>query len=378
MLGQKLKAENPSLDLIDLSLGNPDVESPPSVDASLIELLNKKEKSSHRYMDAAGLPEIREFLASQLSISEKTAVTKDSVYLTVGAAGGLQILLRSLLDAGDEAIIFAPYFPEYMPYILNYDATPVVCPSDENHKPDLEFFANCITNKTKVIILNSPNNPSGVVYDEEYLKKLFAILTERSQSLKQAIHVIADEPYCRITYPQVHFPRILQLYPFSWIVRSFSKDLCLAGERIGYIATSENLYNQVPDMINIFRNASRIIGFVSAPRLMQRLIPYIFDLKVDVSIYEKRMTKFIQILKENDFKVTHPQAGFFVFPQSPIKDDRLFCEKLIQYGVLCVPGASFGAPGYFRASLTQDIELVEEAARKIVECTKKLLIKHQS
>ncbi len=374
MLGQELKMQNPDLNLIDLSLGNPDVEHPKEVDQALISLLGgnstAKENPSHRYMDAAGLPEVRNYIASQLSISEGVSVVQDSVYLTVGAAGGLQILLRSFLDEGDEAIIFSPFFPEYVPYILNFDAVPVICPCDAQHKPNVEAFAKLITNKTKLVLLNSPNNPSGVVYPRDHLEKIFAVLNEKFKSTGQVIHVVSDEPYSRVIYKNEIFPNILPLYPFSWVVRSYSKDLCLAGERIGYIAWSESLLKQLPFIPNTFRNASRILGFVCAPRLMQSLIPHIYHERVDVDIYENRVSEFVDYLTKNGFNVVKPQAGFFVFPQSPIQDDRLFCDRLVSHGVLCVPGSGFGSPGYFRASLTQDISLIEEAARRIVDCAR--------
>ncbi len=372
MLGQKLKLQNPNISLIDLSLGNPDVEPPEEVDKSLITILKQKEKSSHRYMDAAGLPEIREYIAEQLSLSENITVNKDSVYLTVGAAGGLQILFRSFLEEGDEVIIFSPYFPEYMPYILNYNATPVICPCDENHQPNLEYFSKCLTNKTKLILLNSPNNPTGVIYSKNHLMSLFSMLTNHFKKLGQIIHVVSDEPYSRVAYCEESFPRILSLYPYTWIVRSFSKDLCLAGERVGYIAWSESLFQQFPESIDVFRNASRMIGFVSAPRLMQRLIPSIFNLKVNVSIYENRTDVFFKYLISHGFDVVKPEAGFFIFPKSPILDDRAFCNDLINFGVLCVPGSGFGCPGYFRASLTQELVLIEEAAKRIVDCSSAL------
>lgn len=372
MLGQKIKRQYPNKDLIDLSLGNPDVPPPIEVDNSLKKLLNSNEKSSHRYMDAAGLPEVREYIATQLTHSEKIRVEPNSVYLTVGAAGGLQILMRSFLNHKDDVILFTPFFPEYEPYTLNFNANPVFCPCDEKHQPNLNAFRKCLSKKTKLILLNSPNNPTGVIYNEDVLKKLFLILENHMKSTGKIVHVIADEPYSRVTYHNEKFPHVLSLYPYSWIVRSFSKDLGLAGERIGYIAWTEALNKKIPSILDVFRNTSRILGFVSAPRLMQRLIPYIFHLKVDVSIYENRVEKFTQYLIDHGIDVVKPQAGFFVFPKSPIKDDRLFCEKLIDFGVLCVPGSGFGVPGYFRASLTQEMDLVEDAAKRIIQCAQQV------
>jgi aspartate aminotransferase len=368
MLGQKLKAENPNLKLIDLSLGNPDVDSPDEVSQGLLHLANLKENSSHRYMDAAGLPEIREFIANKLTILDKVDIDKNSVYLTVGAAGGLQILLRTFLDDQDEVIIFSPYFPEYIPYLLNINCKPIICSSDKNHLPNLDSFSKLISKKTKAVIINSPNNPSGALYDVTILNKISCILLEQYNKTGQIIHVISDEPYSRMTYENVQFSSILQHYPFSWVVRSFSKDLCLAGERIGYIAWRREIEKLIPNISDVFRNTSRILGYVSAPRLMQRLIPFIFEARANISIYEERMKAFSNILVKNNIELVIPKAGFFAFPKCPIEDDRLFCSELVNFGILCVPGSGFGSPGYFRASLTQPIDNIHLAALNIVQC----------
>ena len=364
MLGQQIKQENPNFDLIDLSLGNPDLEPPLDVMKSLQNLIMTKEKGSHRYMDFAGLPEVREYLAKELTKSEEILISQDSVYLTVGAAGGIQILLRTFLDANDEVIIFSPYFPEYIPYIENFNAKPVTVKCNENHEPLLENFAQKITNKTKAVLINSPNNPSGIVYSKNTLKKIIEILEERKMKYGQIIQLISDEPYSRVIFNDVKVNSLLKMYQHSWLIRSFSKDLGLAGERIGFIAWSGE-FAQV-EIINAFRNAARVLGFVSAPRLMQRLLPHAYHAKVDVTIYKKRIELFIRILFEGGIATVAPGAGFFVFPKSPISNEYDFCEGLVKKGVLCVPGSGFGCPGYFRASLTQEIDRIEEAAHRIV------------
>lgn len=373
MLGQRLKRSNPSLDLIDLSLGNPDLDPPSSVKHAFQTLLAKEDHGEHRYMDAAGLPESRAYLAQELSASEGVSVVPDSVYLTVGAAGGLQILLRSFVDNDDDVLIFAPYFPEYAGYLINYGARAVVVGCDAQHQPNVDDFAQKITAKTKAVILNSPNNPTGVAYTRESLQGIFHVLREHRKKTGRIVHVISDEPYWRVLYNPAQASHILQMYEFSWIVRSFSKDLGLAGERIGYIAWSAGLAKWHPSLIDVLRNSARVLGFVSAPRLMQRLIPHVFHAQVDLSVYQERVNLFVKLLQNAGMSVVQPDAGFFVFPKAPIQDDPKFCEELVSHGVLSVPGSAFGVPGYFRVSLTQDKKIIESAANRIILHTKSLL-----
>ncbi len=368
MLGQNLKQKKPDMELIDLSLGNPDLEPPIQIKNLLIHLLNSNEKGSHRYMDSAGLPEVRDFLATELTKSEKVNITKDSIFLTVGAAGAIQILFRTFLDKNDEVIIFSPYFPEYIPYSENYGAKTIIVKCDEYHQPIVADFENKITDKTKIVLINSPNNPTGVAYKKEDLIAITNILNKQKEKFGRNIQLVSDEPYARVLFNANKNHSILEMYENSWLIRSFSKDLGLAGERIGYLA-----WRDAPEfqpMQNAFRQSSRVLGFVSAPRLMQRLIPLVYYTKVDIESYQKRVECFVSILRQGGFSVQKPDAGFFVFPKCPIADDRSFCEDLVQLGVLCVPGSGFGEPGYFRASLTQELELIEVAAHKIVSLIK--------
>jgi aspartate aminotransferase len=368
MLGQKLKLNNPDIDLIDLSLGNPDLEPPIQINNLLIHLLSSYEKGCHRYMDSAGLEDARTFLAAELTKSEKVKISSNSVYLTVGAAGAIQILLRAFLDKDDEVIIFSPYFPEYIPYAENFGAKPIIVKCDDTHQPIIQDFEKKITNKTKVVIMNSPNNPSGIAYSRETLESIISVLMKRKEKNGQVIQLLSDEPYSRVIYKEEKITPLLSLYRNTWLVRSFSKDLGLAGERIGYIAWRND--PAFAEAQNAFRNSSRVLGFVSAPRLMQRLIPMIYNTKIDVKIYEKRVESFVKILRTGGIDVKLPDAGFFVFPKTPIVNDRKFCEDLVNIGVLCVPGSAFGSPGYFRASLTQEQDKVELAAHRIIEFTK--------
>jgi aspartate aminotransferase len=364
LLGQKLREENPNIDLVDLSLGNPDLEPPLEVREELVRLAQEHVAGAHRYMDNAGYPEVREFLASTLQKSEGVALTRDSVFLTCGAAGALQILLRTLLDPGDEVILLAPFFSEYRPYVSNMGGVPVVVGSDSNHLPHLRQLKAALSPRTRAIIVNSPNNPSGALYPESVLLEIAETLTRFHAETGRLVHLISDEPYARLLFNPSELVPILKIYPAAWLVRSHSKDLGLAGERIGYLAWGPQL--ALPETLNALRNSARALGFVNAPALMQRLLPRVFNASVDVLQYKQRVDAFVDILLAGGLECTRPRASFFVFPKSPMADDNAFTERLVGEGVLAVPGSSFGKPGYFRCSLTQPLERVIEGAHRIV------------
>jgi aspartate aminotransferase len=366
LLGQKLREENPDIDLVDLSLGNPDLEPPSEVRNELVRLAQEQAEGQHRYMDNAGYPDVRNFLAGRLSKSEGIPIGRDSVFITCGAAGALQILLRTLLDHGDEVVLLAPFFSEYRPYVTNLGGIPVIVGSDGSHLPDFEKLRAALTSKTRAIIINSPNNPSGVLYPEHVVRGIASLLEAHRRETGRLVHLISDEPYARLLYNPQELVRVLEIYPAAWLVRSHSKDLGLAGERIGYLAWGPAL--ALPDTINALRNSARALGFVNAPALMQRLLPRVFDASVDVSLYRDRVNTFVDILSRGGIDCVRPRASFFVFPKSPLTDDNAFTEQLVRYGVLAVPGSSFGKASYFRCSLTQPLDRVIEGARRIVEC----------
>lgn len=365
-LGQKMREENPNVDLIDLSLGNPDLEPPVEVKGELARLVQEEALGVHRYMDNAGYLEVREFLAQQLTKSEGVSICRDSVFLTCGAAGALQILLRTLLDPGDEVILLAPFFSEYRPYISNMGGVPVIVGSDDQHFPDLEKLSSALSVRTRAILINSPNNPSGALYPEEIIKSIVHKLKLHREETGRLVHLISDEPYARLIYSSVDHVHVLQHYPATWLVRSHSKDLGLAGERIGYLAWGPQL--AFPETLNALRNSARALGFVNAPALMQRLLPRVFSASVDVSQYQTRVNAFVDVLTKGGIDCVRPRASFFVFPRSPIPDDFSFTDELVHAGVLAVPGSSFGKSGYFRCSLTQPLEKVIAGAHRIVRC----------
>jgi aspartate aminotransferase len=366
--GLDAKIANPNLDLIDLSLGNPDLEPPAEIAKSIQDILNDSNKGWHRYMDNSGFAFVREFLSKELSKSECVNVLPQQVFMTVGAAGAIQIAMRVLLDAGSEVVIFKPFFSEYAPYTAQFDAKAVYVECDENYLPQLESFEKALTTKTKLVMVNSPNNPSGVVYSKETLESIAEILRRHRKKTGNIVHILSDEPYARLIFPStIPVPSLLQLYDAVWMVRSHSKDLGLAGERIGYLVWNEFL--NVPETLAACRNAARAMGFVNAPALMQRVLPLVYGIKVDISEYEKRVNLFCEILRLGGIECPKPGAGFFVFPKVPVRfkgDDKLFCSSLLKAGVLAVPGSGFGVPGSIRCSLTQNIQRVEDAAKRIV------------
>lgn len=363
--GEELRRKRPELDLIDLSLGNPDLEPPDAVHDAMLHLLRHPERGQHRYMDNAGYAGVRAFVAGKLSKSEGVEIGENQVFLTVGAAGALQILLRFLLDPGDEALLLAPFFSEYQPYVSNLAAVPVVVPPGPGFVPDLEAIAARLTPRTRLLFLNTPNNPSGVAYPPDSITALAALLEEHRRRTGRLVHLVSDEPYARLLFRGKEPVQVLKAYPYAWLVRSHSKDLGLAGERIGYLAWGAKLAQA--DTLPLLRNAARCTGFVNAPALMQRILPQCFDAKVDVGIYEERAKAFVRILTAGGMECVSPGGGFFVFPRAPIPDCRAFCRELLEReAVLCVPGAGFGSPGFFRASLTQPIKRVNEAAERIV------------
>jgi aspartate aminotransferase len=364
--GQRLLAERPELDLIDLSLGNPDLPPPAGVLRELSRLLAQPRPGAHRYMDGAGYPEVRAYLAAELSQSEGVAVSRDGVYLTVGAAGAMQIALRALLDEGDEVLLLAPYFPEYIPWSLNLGGRPVVVPGGGDHLPSLDAVARALSPRTRVVVVNSPNNPSGVVYPRSLLEGLARLLDDHQTRGGRPVHLLSDDPYARLIYDPSAYTPLLSLYPHTWLIRSFSKDLGLAGERAGFLAWGPALDR--PETLPMLRNAGRATGFVNAPALFQQMIPAVYHERVEVAEYERRTRAFVEILRGGGLAVTSPQAGFFVFPRAPIADDGAFCDALLEDGVLAVPGHSFGAPGHVRVSLTLPLPRVEEGARRILRC----------
>jgi aspartate aminotransferase len=364
--GREAVRARPDLDIIDLSLGNPDLEPSPAVRSALRRLVAEETPGRHRYMDNAGFEDVRDAVASCLSLTAGIRVGPDSVYLTCGAAGALQIVFGAILDPGDEVIVFAPYFPEYIGFVRRALAIPVVSPSDAGFQIDLAAFESALTPRTRAVIVNTPNNPTGVTYPASIVARMASVLAAHRARTGRLVHIVADEASCGLVYDGTRSASVLAAWEAVWLVRSCSKDASLAGERIGYFAWGPAL--STPETMPLLRGTARALGFASAPALMQRLLPHALAHPLDPSEYQRRCERFVAILRDGGLDAGSPEGGFFVFPRSPIADDRRFCRLLASCGVLCVPGTAFGAPGYFRASLTSPMARIEDAALRVTRC----------
>ena len=346
----------------DFSLGNPSIEPPPQVRQALIRILETQSQNFvHGYTNNSGYEDVRAYVADSTNREFGTQYTQDNVIMTNGAAGGLNIILKCVLNPGDEVIVFAPFFGEYNAYVQNYDGKVVVVkPNTNTFQVDLEAFEQAFTENTKAVIINSPNNPTGVVYGEDTIRGIAAVLEKKQAQLKKAIYLITDEPYRRLVYDGVTVPFVPNYYKNTFFAYSFSKSLSLPGERIGYVIANTEMdsFEQMMYALNV---ANRICGFVNAPSLFQRIIPDCMDLKTDVSAYDNNRKKIISILEELGYSFIRPQGAFYIFPQSLIEDDVAFCQAAKEFRLLLVPGSSFGCPGHFRLSYCVSEKTIEDS-----------------
>ncbi|KEH97148.1 aspartate aminotransferase [Clostridium botulinum C/D str. BKT12695] len=368
--GAKLEKKYGKDNVYDYSLGNPYAEPPTEVTYSLKKHILGKEKGLHRYMSNAGYPEVREKIAESLEKQSGIKLSKENIVMTVGAAGGLNVVLKSLLNPNEEVIVFAPYFVEYNFYTDNHGGkTVVVPPNTSTFEPDLNAFENSITDKTKAIIINNPNNPTGVIYSEGTLKNIASILNKKEKEFGTTIFVLSDQPYSEIVYDNTKLPNILSIFKNTIIINSFSKSLGLAGERIGYIAVSSNIQN-VDTLISALSFCNRTLGFVNAPALFQKVVSDSLDAKVDISAYEKRRNFLYENLTKLGFECVKPEGAFYLFPKALIDDDVEFVKRAMKYNLLLVPGSGFGCPGYFRLSYCVDFNMIKnsiQAFEKLVQ-----------
>lgn len=347
--GIRLKQEFGEDNVFDLSLGNPVAEPPQEVVAAMIAAAKDTTPGYHRYMPNAGYEATRRAVAESLSEECKVSLSANDIVMVCGAAGGLNITLKTLLDPGDEVIVFAPYFVEYLFYADNHGGKAVAVNTKDDFSIDLESFRAAVTSKTKAVIINSPNNPTGVVYSRQALEGLADALREKSQEIGRAIYLISDDPYKKIVFDGVATPNILDLYENSIYITSHSKDLAVPGERIGCVAVHPQADEAARLMAGlIFCN--RVLGFVNAPALFQRVVEKVQHATVDVDQYRRRRDYLYKELTAIGYEVVKPQGAFYFFPKSPIADEVEFCQRLAAKKVLVVPGRGFGTPGYFRIS----------------------------
>lgn len=355
ILKKKYGAEN----VYDFALGNPDPEPPQSV----IEDLKRyaSEPGIHKYMANAGYPDVRAKIASYLKKETGVDFSGDNIIMVTGAAAGLSITMDSILNPGDEVIVIAPFFGEYRGYVSNFGGKIVPVPSvPGTFQLDVEAIEKAITDKTKAIILNSPNNPSGAVYTEESLRALNAVLERVEREKSHTIYVVSDEPYVKIVYDGVKVPAISAIFSNSIVVNSFSKSLALPGERIGYVAI-----NPAIEGASILADAmifcNRTLGFVNAPGLFQKVVAEHLDDVAGLEAYKERRDALYEILIDTGYECEKPQGAFYLFPKAPIEDDVAFCKKALEHRLVLVSGTGFGYPGYFRLAYCVSMDTIKNS-----------------
>ncbi len=345
--GIRLKQQFGAENVFDFSLGNPNVPPPPELKKALLEVARDERPGVHAYMPNAGFLETRAAVASKLSRDHGVKLSADHVIMTCGAAGALNVILKTVLDPGDEVIVPAPYFVEYQSYVDNHNGVIRLVKSKEDFSLDLWAVAEAITEKTKAVLINTPNNPTGRVYDEASIRALASLLEDKGKKFERAIHLISDEPYDKIVYDGMKVPSLLKAYRHSLIANSYSKTLSIPGERIGFIAVNPAI-DSLDLLLGGLVMCNRTLGFVNAPAFIQRVLPKVLDVEVNVAEYQRKRDLLCDGLAACGYEFTKPEGAFYLFPKSPIADDVEFVRALQKKNILTVPGSGFGAPGYFR------------------------------
>lgn len=369
--GKKLAAVYGAENVFDFSLGNPSVPAPAKVNQSIVDILKEEDSLFvHGYMSNAGYEDVREAVAASLNRRFGTNFHLNNIIMTVGAASGLNVILKTILNPGEQVLTFAPYFVEYGSYVRNYDGElTAISPNTVDFQPNLKEFEEKINEKTKAVIINTPNNPTGVIYSEETLKNIGAILGKKEKEYGTSIVLISDEPYRELAYDGATVPFVTKYYHNTVICYSFSKSLSLPGERIGYLVIPD----EMDESAKVFQAAviaNRVLGCVNAPSLMQRAILRCLDEEVDVAAYDKNRTLLYNSLTEYGFTCIKPEGAFYMFVKTPVEDEKEFCEVAKQYNVLVVPGSSFACPGYVRIAYCVSYDRIERslpAFKKIAE-----------
>ncbi len=351
--GVRLRQIHGAENVYDFSLGNPNVDPPAVFKEELRRLAAEEIEGMHGYMPNAGYPDTRRAVADHLSGIHGVALTADHLVMTCGAGGALNVILKSLLDPGDEVVVPTPFFVEYRFYADNAGGVLKLIPTKPDFSLDLEAMAAAVNDKTKVVLINSPNNPTGRVYDEASIVALAKILAEKSRDLGRPIYLVSDEPYRELAYDGVKVPSILAAYGNSLVASSYSKSLSLPGERIGFIAVSPSA-EPMEDLLGALVLCNRILGFVNAPALMQRVISRLQGVQVDAGIYRRKRDLLYEGLVKAGYEVTKPEGAFYLFPRSPLEDDVAFVRALQEKRILTVPGSGFGGPGHFRIAYCVD------------------------
>ncbi|HCP10584.1 pyridoxal phosphate-dependent aminotransferase [Thermodesulfobacterium sp.] len=369
--GIKLKKTHGEDRVLDLTLGNPDLPPPPRVKETLQKIIENYEPSFHRYMPNAGFPFVREVMAKKVSIEQGVTLTSEDIIMTCGAAGALNIIFKTLLNPGEEVIFPSPFFVEYLFYTENHQGIPKPVSTNPDFSLNLEALDQNITEKTKIVLINSPNNPTGQIYTEEEIKSLAKLLSEKSKIFGHPIYLVSDEPYRNLVFDNHQVPSIFKHYPNSLIAYSFSKELSLAGERIGFVAVHPEIQPKKLILEGLIL-CNRILGFVNAPALAQRLAAECAFAKVETIIYQRRRDLICEMLEEAGLEFVKPKGGLFIFPKVPM-DDVTFCQKLKEHLILAVPGRGFGVSNHIRLSFCVDEETLKRHKSSFIEAVKTIL-----
>ena len=369
--GKKLAAQYGAENVFDFSLGNPNVAPPQAVEDAIIDIVKSEDPLRlHGYMSNTGYEDVRATVAESLNERFGTGFNENNIIMTVGAASGLNVIFKTLLNPGDEVITFAPYFGEYRNYVANYDGVLIeVSPNTENFQPKIDELEEKITKKTKCVLVNSPNNPTGVVYSEDTIRKLSQVLEKKQKELGISIYLITDEPYRELVYGDIEIPFITKYYRNTIVGYSYSKSLSLPGERIGYLVIPSEIddYNDVFAAAGV---ATRILGYVNAPSLMQRVVAKCINEKTDISYYERNRNTLYEGLIKLGFTCQKPEGAFYLFMKTPVPDDKEFVAAAKKYNLLVVPGSTFGCAGYVRIAYCVAYETIVNSLPKFAELSK--------
>ena len=360
--GKRLAAIYGPENVYDFSLGNPNVPAPEAVNRAITDIVAEEASTMvHGYMSNAGFEDVRDTVAQSLNRRFGTQFHLENILMTVGAASGMNVILKTVLDPGDEVIVFAPYFMEYGAYVRNYDGVLMaVSPDTSSFQPNISELKEKITKRTKAVIINTPNNPTGVVYSSETLEQIAAVMKAKEEEDRTSIVLISDEPYRELAYDGVEVPYVTPFYHNTVVCYSYSKSLSLPGERIGYLVIPDELEDSKA-VIAAATIANRVLGCVNAPSLMQRVIMRCIDEKVNVEAYDSNRNLLYNGLTGLGFECIRPEGAFYLFVKSPEADDRAFCEVCKKHRLLVVPGTSFACPGYVRISYCVSYEQIERS-----------------
>ncbi|MCL2232016.1 MAG: pyridoxal phosphate-dependent aminotransferase [Treponema sp.] len=359
--GARMKKQHGEENVFDFSIGNPDLQPPLAFHHVLGRLAQEAQKGAHAYMPNAGFPEVRETLARKVSAEQGTDIDGSHIVMSCGAAGGINVVFKAILNPGDEVVVSKPYFMDYRPYTANHGGRLVEVPSLADFGLDLDALKASLSPKTAVVLINSPHNPTGRVYSRETIAALAEILCEHGRNCGRMPYLVSDEPYREIAYDGIEVPPVLSAYPQSIVVTSWSKNLSLPGERIGYIAVSPAASGK-EELMGGLIYATRILGFVNAPALMQRVVAELTHARVDVEVYARRRALFTKILDEAGITYARPEGTFFLFCRVPADgDDIAFVEHLHKHLILAVPGTAFGMPGWLRFAYCVDEKVISSS-----------------